>query len=135
MPPNEIKPATTGKAGDSTLPEVITGQQVYENPQVAVVLDAKYARQLLKGSTTPSVYQNDFLYAINTGAVTVTDFDKGSPFQVINILGDGFTTVQNGPNIFTNTGANKLLLVNKVYTFTRFETVPGNKTWKWYEGA
>ena len=128
-------PAGENRAGVETTPQVISGQQVYENPQITNVLDAKHARYLDKAVATPSVYQAEFLYAINTGFFTVTDFDKGSPHQVINIMGDGFTTVQHGTNIFTNTGANKLLAANKVYTFTRFETVPGNKTWKWYEGA
>lgn len=77
-------------------------------------------------STTPSVERRTRFTCVNTGAVTVTDFLNGSDGQEIVLLGDGFTTVQHGTNIFTSTAANKLLAANKVYRFTRFNN-------KWYE--
>jgi hypothetical protein len=58
----------------------------------------------------------------NTSAVTVTNLIGGQEGQEVKFRGDGFTTIQNGTNFFTNTGANKLLAVNKVYTFTKFSS-------------
>lgn len=58
----------------------------------------------------------------NTTAVTVTNLIGSQEGQEVKILGDGYTTIQHGTNIFTNTAANKLLAVNKVYTFTKFST-------------
>jgi len=58
----------------------------------------------------------------NTVAVTVTNLTGGQEGQEVKICGDGFTTIQNGTNLFTNTGANKLLAANKVYTFTKFSS-------------
>lgn len=73
--------------------------------------------------TTPSVLNCCNWITTNIGAITVTKFDDGADGQTIRVLGDGFTTVANNANIKTNTGANKLLLANKVYRFTYFNSV------------
>lgn len=75
---------------------------------------------------TPSVLNNEFFTA--SGSATVTNFLYGQPPQTIKILGNGTMIVSNNANIKTNTGANKILAVNKVYTFTLFTTV-------WIENA
>lgn len=62
--------------------------------------------------------------------VTITNFSGGANGNVIKILGDGTTTVSNNANIKTNTGANKLLAANKIYTFTYFDS-----TKLWVEDA
>lgn len=73
--------------------------------------------------TTPSVLNNEYFTA-NDGS-TVTNFLYGQPPQTIKILGNGSMTISNNANIKTNTGANKVLASNKVYTFTLFDI--------WYE--
>ena len=77
---------------------------------------------------TPSVLNITRLKLVNTGATTVTNFKFGQEGQNILILGDGFTTVANNTNIQTSTGANKLLVANRVYSFTLFGS-------KWYEAS
>lgn len=72
------------------------------------------------GVTTTNVLNITRLSFANTTATTVTNFTGGQEGQELKILGDGYTTLQHGTNIFTNTGANKLLSANKVYTFTKF---------------
>jgi len=79
-------------------------------------------------NTTPSVLNVERVKFANTGAVTVTDFLYGQEGQNILVLGDGFTTIQHGALIKTNTAANKLLAVNAVYSFTRISSV-------WIENA
>lgn len=56
----------------------------------------------------------------NLAPVSVTDFLNAQEGQEIKVLGDGQTTIVHGTKIKTNTAANKLLAVNKIYTFTHF---------------
>lgn len=94
------------------------GRKIFSGP---VGIFGGYIRSPAKffaAATTPSVENQEFWIANNTGAVTITNFLNGYVCQVIRILGDGFTTIANNANIKTNTGANKLLAVNKVYVFT-----------------
>ena len=134
--PDYIKTEGSEKrAGMDVQPEEVTNPQVYSAPQRVLVLDDKYAKVIPVSSVTPNVSHVEHFHTINTGAVTITDFAGGQPHQTLNIKGDGFTTVQHGTNIFTNTAADKLLAANKIYTFTRFETSPGSKIYHWYEGA
>lgn len=125
--PNEI---TIGKPGELTR---IRGEVHFEDMTSRNVLEKQYVQPLTMLSTTPSVLNKRIFQAINIGPVTVTDFTFGAQGQRIYILGDGFTTIQNGVLIFTNTGANKLLAVNKVYKFTFF-AIPGPPiSHKWVE--
>lgn len=77
------------------------------------------------GDTTPTV-RNCNVYKSPAGATTVTDFDDAAEGQCIQILGNGNLTVSNNANIKTNTGANKVLVADKIYTFTHIMGV-------WYE--
>jgi hypothetical protein len=73
---------------------------------------------------TPSVEQYCFF---KTGAAdTYTDFDDGAPGQQIQILAVHAATLTNGVNIFTNTGANKVMVVNRIYTLRDVNGI-------WYE--
>jgi hypothetical protein len=63
-----------------------------------------------------------------TSPTTVTNFSGGVVGQTIRVLGDSDVTIANNVNIQTNTGADKTLASNKVYTFTFYNG-------KWYEGA
>jgi hypothetical protein len=79
--------------------------------------------------TTPSVA--GVTLGICSGAVvTITDFLGGTDGESVKLLGDGTTTITNGTNIFTNTGANKLLAASKVYTFTYVDSLK-----QWFENA
>jgi hypothetical protein len=73
--------------------------------------------------TTPSVKNCENWICQNVAGVVVTNFDDGAVGQKINILGDGFTTISNNAFIKTNTGANKLLAVNKIYRFHNFNNI------------
>lgn len=105
----------------------LTDEISVEAPVRQQVLEKKYARNS-KGDTTPSVLNTEKLAFANVGATLVTKFDDGQPNQEVTILGDGQTTIANNAVIKTNTGANKLLAVNKVYRFTNFAGI-------WYEDA
>lgn len=74
---------------------------------------------------TPSV-KNVQVFTTSGVVVTVTNFLDGATAQTVRILGDGATTISNNTTIKTNTGANKLLASNRVYTFTLINSV-------WYE--
>ena len=78
--------------------------------------------ELSAGVSSINVLNIERVELRNTIATTITDLTNGQIGQEVKLLGDGFTTMQHGTNIFTNTGANKLLAVNKVYTFTKFST-------------
>lgn len=78
------------------------------------------------GSTTPTVLNIATLVFQNVAPITVTNFLKGYNNQLLRILGDGQTTIQNNALVKTNTGVNKLLATNKVYTFSLINSV-------WYE--
>lgn len=77
----------------------------------------------INSGTEISVANLERLRLGNTAPVTVTLFKYGSGGQTIKLLGDGNTTIEHNANIKTNTGANKLLAVDKVYTFTTFDGI------------
>lgn len=79
----------------------------------------------LKNSTTPSVANLNTFKACGS-IVTITNFLQGSIGQVIYILGDGTTTIQNNANIVTSTGADVLLTLDTVYQYHLIDDV-------WYE--
>lgn len=103
--------------------DTIRNETIFEAPTTFNVLPRVKHQKFEATDTTPSVLNNKHWIANNTGAVTVTQFDDGAEAQEIAILGEGQTTVANNANIKTNTGANKLLAANKVYRFTRFNSI------------
>lgn len=90
--------------------------EVAQNP---VALERKYVGKLKKGATTPNVANIENWDCINTVAVSVTDFKSGQDGQNLFLQGDGFTTLVFGTKIKTNTGVDKLLLVNRLYHLQR----------------
>jgi len=80
-------------------------------------------RQNSKSETVPNVLNIQVLVFKNTGAVTVTNFVGSVDGQTLKLLGDGNTTIKNNSTIKTSTGADKLLAVNKFYTFTIIDDV------------
>lgn len=78
----------------------------------------KINRQDSMGQTIPSVSNIQLLVFVNIAPITVTNFTGGVDGQPLRIKGDGQTTIQNNASVKTNTAANKLLSVAKIYTFT-----------------
>jgi len=109
---------------DSILPQRSTREEIIEAPKTQLVLNKEFVKNMT--GATPSVKNLKYFKGTNTGPVTVTQFTYGQEGQSIRIVGDGQMTITNGANIKTNTGANKLLAANIVYTFTRMAGV-------WYE--
>lgn len=110
-----------------------TGEPVVINDELQVMGPVSFAElpsidvsSLPELDTTPSVLNLPVVTLQNTGALNITNFDDGQPGQTIKVLGDGFSTVVDGAFIKTNTGANKLLLADIIYTFTYINTI-------WYE--
>lgn len=95
---------------------------IYQGLVTFLVLPRENVDTFKKTQTTPSVRNVRVFITINTAATTITNFIGGADGQEIKILGDGFTTIANNANINTNTGANKLLVANKVYRFTYFQS-------------
>lgn len=87
------------------------------------ILPEKKIDQIIPASTTPNIYNLERFTTSNTGVVNITNFLNGQPGQTIKILGDGFSTLVFGTNLKTNTGVDKLMLVNRVYTLTFFNNV------------
>ena len=110
----------------STTPNRVVSEQVIEAPASPLVLNKVFVRRLKKADTAPSILNTQIAIAQNTAPVTVVDFTNGAAGQRLHVLGDSLTTVAYGTNIKTNTGVDKLLLVDLVYTFTRINGV-------WYE--
>lgn len=78
------------------------------------------------GDTVISVSNLNFIDFDNTAPLTVTSITGGREGITVRFLGDGQTTIQNNATIVTNTGANKLLVANRVYRFTYWAGI-------WYE--
>lgn len=105
--------------------ENINRPQIKSVPANNAVLDTGVVSILR--TATPDVQNVPYFYS-HSSAVTVTNFKHGQDGQTIKILGNGNTTITNNANIKTNTGANKVLAANMVYTFTYFNKV-------WYEDS
>lgn len=79
---------------------------------------------LAAGATTIDVTTYSRWRTANTAATTIAAITGGLQPQTIKLLAaDAFTSIANSATIKTNTGATKLLELNKVYTFTLFGTV------------
>jgi hypothetical protein len=76
-----------------------------------------------KGQTELNINNIEFLALVNTAPVTVVNLTSGSQGRSVKFLGDGQTTFANNTVIKTNTGANKLLAVDKVYVFTLYNNL------------
>jgi len=99
--------------------ESIKGEVNFEDMTSRNVLEKKNVQNMT--GETPNVLNRSFFVGANANPTTVTDFLNGAPGQRLYILGDGNMTITNGSFIFTNTGADKLLAVSKVYRFTFFK--------------
>lgn len=106
--------------------KLITEKQLFSGGVQFLTIPENTPQKFIAGDTTPSVLNQSFWIANNGSPLTITQFEDGAQCQRIYILGDGNTTIANNSSIKTNTGANKLLAVDKIYTFTSINGV-------WYE--
>lgn len=103
--------------------KVFEEEVIFDNVASFNVLPKTPVDKFKPTDVTPSVLNCNNWICTNVGAITVTNFKNGADGQRLHILGEGFTTIANNANIKTNTGANKLLLANKVYRFTLFANI------------
>lgn len=103
---------------------IIQDDEVIFNGPVTFNQTPKVLRNKLFGGF-PTV-TNQSLFLSHDAASIITDFQGGAEGQVLTILGNGNTTITHGTNIFTNTGADKVLAADLVYRFTFING-------KWYE--
>lgn len=89
--------------------------------------DKQWSGKFRNGDATPSVL-NVNCWECHSSVVTITNFKDGQDGQTIRLLGNPNTTIQHGSFIKTNTGANKVLVADKIYKFTMFNGV-------WYEDS
>jgi hypothetical protein len=74
---------------------------------------------IVAGTTTPDVVQYSYHKTANSSATTITNFVNGvQPMTITIHCTDANTTIANNATIATNTGANKLLVNNRIYRFT-----------------
>lgn len=99
---------------------------IFKNVLDFLIAPTKYGTKVLVDAT-PKVSNIHFLLP-QAVANTITNLIGGAQYQELAILGDGVVVINNNANIKTNTGANKTLLVNKVYTFFCIDNI-------WYEHA
>jgi|SRR3972149_9767870 len=111
--------------------ENIKGEVNFEDMTSRNVLEKKNVQNM--SGETPSVLNKSFFVGANSSPINVTDFLNGAPGQRLYILGDGNMTIVNGVLVFTNTGANKLLAINKVYRFTFFQIEGPPRSHIWVE--
>lgn len=97
-------------------------EEVVFNAPVAFLGGIREVIGRLTISTTPSL-KGGKVFTCSGGTLTITSFKDGLEGTTYRILGDGQTTVSNNTNIFTNTGANKLLVSNKMYRFTCLKNI------------
>ena len=113
------------------MPNIIEEETIFNSPVTFNVSNKVVVDTLVGGF--PSVANKSLLLS-HAAAAIITDFQDGSIGQTLSILGNGNTTITHGTNIFTNTGANKVLAADVVYRFTFIQTDPSDPTsGKWYE--
>lgn len=111
--------------------DVIKGEIRFEDMTSRNVLEKQNVQNMI--GATPNVLNRRIFEGINESPITVTDFLNGAAGQRIYILGDGNMTIEHGTFIFTNTGANKLLLADIIYKFTFFKIQGPPTSHKWVE--
>jgi hypothetical protein len=122
-------------------PRVIVEETVQQAPSSKLVLDRSFVRKALN-VTLFNLTNIEYQRLDNIGAVSVSGAKGGQDGQSVRILGDGQTTIKHLAAVtkpyeqfHTNTGADKLLLANVVYTFHRFLLVGDRINGRWHEDA
>src|SRR5215203_4784036 len=115
-----------------TGPDRVTSEQVIESATTFNVLPRQLVGELKRGDETPSVLNVENWRTINSEPITITDFRDGQDGQIINIIGDGFTTVDHNTEITRSGDAAALLELGRRYTFQYFYD-SNTKTGVWIE--
>jgi hypothetical protein len=118
-------------SGSSVGISVVSSEQVIQAEATRNVLEKQLIRWAKRGDTTPSVLNVERLQFRNTVSTLVTKFDDGKPGQQIYVLGDGFTTIQNGAKIINANAADRLLGAGEVHTYTMWE----DRIWREHFGS
>jgi hypothetical protein len=106
-----------------TNPNVVRQDLVVDAQQRSNILPTQFIIKLTLGSTTPSVSNVTRAKAINVAPITITNFTNGQEGQEIQILGDGNTTFADNLSIKTLAAADTLMVFNKIYKFTMFDSI------------
>lgn len=126
----------------SLKPPFIEGFVEVERLKTALSIE-QYGIILKLSDTTPSVRDARTCVAKNPSPVSVTRFDDGQEGQIIEVLGDGQTTIvhysggisaANGMKIRTLTAANTLLVSGTMYKFVCMRD-PSSKILYWLESG
>jgi len=109
----------------------MTGPGTVNNrTQVQVPLDQNETIYLEE--TKPNVFNIALATLKTVSSLSVSKFLGGAPNQVIKVKAEGSVTIVNNGgglgSVITNTGANKTLAPNRIYTFTNVNDI-------WYEEA
>lgn len=115
----------TDKAPQPLGTERVRTDNIDEGVRRSLHQDTLFRSKFPSGLATPSVMDCN-VWECGAGVIAITNFKNGQEGQTIRILGNVNNTINNNANIKTNTGANKVLAANKMYTFTMINKV-------WYE--
>jgi len=116
----------TGTTGDMAGIHAATHASFEDSIQVANDVISTQTLAFVAADTTPVVFEGSSFKTADT--TTYTDFDGAFEGKVFTLLALHAAVVTDGSNIFTSTGANKTLTVNKLYEFKSIGGV-------WYETA
>jgi hypothetical protein len=105
--------------------KIVTEDMVFSGPVTFLGVPKEFLGQFPSGNATPSIKGTRYWW-YNGGALAITNFKDSNDVHTLFILGNANLTINNNANIKTNTGANKVLVANKVYTFHKFNGI-------WYE--
>lgn len=76
----------------------------------------------------PDTTGTTFIVLTHGVATTITNFTGGYSGKTIRLRGNVNATIANNATINTNTGADKILVASRIYTFTNYNGI-------WYENA
>lgn len=91
-----------------------------------LIAPAIYVSDIPPGVTTPDISNRTVVKLSNGSPLSLTYFDNGANGQTIRVLGDSFTVAVHSTILKVNSGVSKVLMANKIYTFTLIDGV-------WYE--
>lgn len=104
------------------MPTFVNETTVFNSPVSFNILPRRNIDKFPLGATAISVANIEHFTTHNTGAITVTEFTKGTRGQEITLLGDDETTIQENASIVTNVG-DILLAAGHIYKFVNFDEV------------
>jgi hypothetical protein len=110
-------------------------EQVINAQATRNALAKQFVRWAILEDTTPSVMNVERLRFRNTTATLVTAFDDGQEGQAIDLLGDGFTTIQANTQIATSDGLDLDLEEDVVYRFVRLSPTNRYVDGRWHQSA